>query len=1011
MTIIGIVDGMAGRYVVGWAADLDDLANPEGCEISILDESGTMIAQGQAARHRDDLAALKFGRTTLAFSIPLDNPPGLRTLQVRANGRLLANAALVTGRGHFDGVASQTKDMITGWVTERVTEFSAPFVSIVNQHGIEVGRGQAAQHPEDGDPLFRPAHFSIVLDDACFGAGEQLLSIRAGTSQFASLTCQLNLQGNLEILTTESCFGWLVAPVAPARRLRIEIFCNGVLAGTANCDQPRPDVQAVFPEAPNAGFFTGLQKNPDHGRLDATTVSLRLAGTSTEIFEGPYLLAGRAGAIAAAQRMAGLAYQTLPGIGPAERAVIGLAFGDFIAKTRATDGFRAPRQAIEKIAAALPRLLIIIAVYRDLAATTACIESVLAQRDAAADMILLINDASPEPRMAGVLAGFAHSAKNLFVLTNQENLGYVRSINRGFAFCPGADVLLLNADTIVFAGAFETLCAIAAANPAIGTVTALSNNATIFSYPHADLACENLSDISWPELAQIALTENRQSFVEVPTGHGFCLLIKGEVLHRLGPLDESYGRGYGEENDFCARAAALGYKNVAAAGVLVEHKESLSFTGEKPGLLASNMPRLHSTYPEYNDIISAFERLDGLRQARWALDRARLARALAGGQRFALLVSNALDGGTSRAVADIEQTIGYGGATALQLRATPQGPLELSTAALRLRAVFAADEIPALFAMLDAADPTHVLVHQILGFPETFIRQLPSWAAGRHSIFYAHDFYSLCPRVTMIDAIGRFCDIAAADTCTRCLQLGGAHEHAKLSTLTPAAHRAMFADFLGGFRHLVTPSANAAAYLRRGFPDIAVEILPHPETHDEAIAPRAGTDTDIILLGAIGPHKGSEKLLELARRARLSQPTLHFTVIGYTDLDAKLLAIGNVTITGPYDPQDAAALLAAQRGRLALFLSAWPETYSYTLSEVVRSGYIPLVPDIGAPAERVAAAGYGVVFPFPADPAGLLELLGEIAAGRQPLLRADADAGMFFATPAVVDRHAHLLAT
>jgi GT2 family glycosyltransferase/glycosyltransferase involved in cell wall biosynthesis len=1009
MTIIGIVDGMAGRYVVGWAADLDDLANPEGCQITILDESGKVIAQGQASQPRDDLTALKFGRTTLAFSIPLDNPPTPRTLDVRANGRLLANAALVTGLGHFDGVASQTKDLITGWVTERAMDFSAPFVRIVNQHGLEVGRGQAERQAQDADPMFRPARFSIVLDDACFGAGEQLLSICAGTRQFASLTCHLTLQGNLEILSTESCFGWLVAPIAPARRLCIEIFCNGVLAGTATCDQPRPDVQAVFPEAPNAGFFTGLQRQPDHGLLDATTVSLRLAGTATEIFEGPYLLAGRAGAIAAAQRMAGLAYKTLPGIGPAERAVIGLAFGDFIAKTRATDGFKAPRQAIEKIAAARPGLLVIIAVYRDLAATTACIESVLAQRDPA-DMILLINDASPEPMMAGMLAGFARSVANLFVLTNQENLGYVRSINRGIAFSPGADVLLLNADTVVFAGACETLCAIAATNPAIGTVTAMSNNATIFSYPHADLACENLSDITWPELAQIALVENRQSVFDVPTGHGFCLLIKREVLHRLGPLDEAYGRGYGEENDFCARAATLGYKNVAAAGVLVEHKESLSFTAEKPGLLASNMPRLHSAYPEYNDIISAFERLDGLRQARWALDRARLARALAGGQRFALLVSNALDGGTSRATADIAQATGYGGATALQLRATPQGPLELSTTALRLRAVFAADEITALFDMLDAADPTHVLVHQILGFPEAFIRQLPGWAASRHSIFYAHDFYSLCPRVTMIDAIGRFCDIAAADTCTRCLQLGGAHEHAKLSTLTPAAHRAMFADFLGGFRHLVAPSGNAAAYLRRGFPDIAIETLPHPEMHDTAIAPRAGSDTDIILLGAIGPHKGSEKLLELARRARLTQPALHFTVIGYTNLDAKLLAIGNVTVTGPYYPENATALLAAQRGRLALFLPAWPETYSYTLSEVVRSGYIPLVPDIGAPAERVRAAGYGVVFPFPADPAGLLELLGEIAAGRQPLLRADADAGRFFATPAVVDRHVDLLA-
>ncbi|OYV32067.1 MAG: hypothetical protein B7Z81_13360, partial [Acidocella sp. 20-61-6] len=495
---------------------------------------------------------------------------------------------------------------------------------------------------------------------------------------------------------------------------------------------------------------------------------------------------------------------------------------------------------------------------------------------------------------------------------------------------------------------------VAYAHSEIGTVTALSNNATIFSYPNAATRKDALPDITWPDLAAAALNVNAGAFVDVPTGHGFCMLIKAEVLRRVGVLDEGFGRGYGEENDFCARTAALGYRNVAAGGVLVEHKESISFTNEKASLLAQNLPRLNALYPEYTPLIMAFERTDGMRRLRWSLDALRLRRAIAAGQSFVLVVSNALEGGTAKAIRDIERHVGYGAATVLNLSATQGGLLELSCAAPLLSASFTLDETDALFALLDAASPTHVLVHQLLGFPAGFIAALAPWSTGRQSIFYVHDFYSFCPRVTMIDAIGRFCNVADADTCARCVAMDGAHEASRLTELPPAAHRALFTQLLASFRHVVAPSANAADHLARALPTIRAEALPHPEdAQNVPPAPREGSDDEIILLGAIGPHKGSQKLLEIAQRARLTHPNLHFRVIGYTDIDKQLKAIGNVTVTGKFKPEDLPRLLTQASGRLALFLSMWPETYSYTLSEVVKHGFVPLLPDIGAPADRV----------------------------------------------------------
>ena len=455
----------------------------------------------------------------------------------------------------------------------------------------------------------------------------------------------------------------------------------------------------------------------------------------------------------------------------------------------------------------------------------------------------------------------------------------------------------------------------------------------------------------------------------------------------------------------------LGYRHVAAAGVLVEHKESISFTTEKASLMAANLPRLNMLYPEYTPIIMAFEREDGLRAARWGLDRARLARAIAGGRSFVLVVSNALEGGTAKSISDIEQNVGYGAASRLSLHCTQDGLIELAGEDPLLLARFAADETNALFDMLNAASPGQVLVHQLLGFSAGFIAQFRRWAAGRHTVFYAHDFYTFCPRVTMIDAIGRFCDVADPGTCARCVEMGGAHETSRLTDLTAAAHRALFAELLGGFRHVVTPSANAAGYLRRAFPGLDIEVIPHPESSDGVhLGARSGGDDEIVMLGAIGPHKGSGKLLEIAQRARLTHPHLQFRIIGYTNIDKQLSAIGNVTITGPFKPEHLESLLAQSSGRLALFLSSWPETYSYTLSEAIRYGFIPLVPDIGAPAERVRAAQFGVVFPFPADAETLLRLIDDIAAGRALPHAEDAVPERFFPAADAVQRMADVLA-
>ena len=967
----GHIDGLQGSFIVGWAVS----SHKRMSEIVVQDEAAAVLAKGVASTRRADLDDLPGGGRALAFRIALDDLDGRSALHVFADGVELVNSPLRIGPGIFDGSFTLKRGMIEGWVSERVTQYAAPEIVIHDQDGNVVLA--CGSFLEDGLP---PAKFFGELRSHCFGTGELLLSARANGVWFADLACQpMLLNGTIEIVTSERCAGWLMSMSAPARSFEIEVYRNGKFVVSSMCDRARSDVQDAFPGCSlKTGFDFDLPAMRDD-EAGFTSLSFRLPGSAAELFNGPFVLGGRGDMVLAARSVSRLALEPSSKLSTGEKAVLQSAMSDFIAKARAHDRLLFGRQASAAgSSAAAPSLTVIIPIYRGIEITRECIDSVLATRSAH-HRVVLIDDHSPEIGMAEMLLDYI-AQPNLHVLTNLSNIGFVRSVNRALSFCKGGDVVLLNSDTRLFHGGLEELCHVATKFPDVGTVTALSNNATIFSYPHATLKGDSLDDISWEELAAIALKRNHGVAIGSPTGHGFCLFIKGDVLRRVGNLDEVFGRGYGEENDLCARAADLGYRNVAAAGVLVQHRESLSFSGDKAALLAANLATLQSRYPEYTPIIMEAERHDIFRSARWSLDGARLMRASQAGATFALVMRNTLTGGTSQAIADIEETVGYGATRVLVLSCRPDGFMELKAESPKLCAVFSPNECDNLFSVLSTAHIRLIVVHQLLGFSTQFVSRLQSWIAGRRSIFYAHDYYPICPRVTMINAVNQFCNVAPADVCARCVAVGGAHQSSRMEDLAPGQHRKTFAHLLAAFEHVVTPSGAAAGYLRSILPDVNVEVIAHPSPVLFYPAEARQFDGDeVVLLGAIGAHKGSGKLLEMAQIARLLRPALRFRVIGYTDRDAELRSVGNVLISGPYVPDELAELVKNSTGRFALFLSEWPETYSYTLSEAARLGFIPLVPDIGALAERVTVSGFGVVFPFPIVSAQVLELISELS--------------------------------
>ncbi len=285
---------------------------------------------------------------------------------------------------------------------------------------------------------------------------------------------------------------------------------------------------------------------------------------------------------------------------------------------------------------------IVIPVYSGLTETLNCIRSVRETVDEDVN-IIVVDDATPDTRLAGVLDALA-AAKAITLLRNPRNLGFPESVNRGMHLNLERDAIILNADTEVFSDWIGRLRAAAYSAPDIGTATPLTNSGSIASYP--DSGMFEVDYKTAMAIDQLAQSVNRNITIDLPTGVGFCLFIRRDCLRAVGDLDsETFGKGYGEETDFCMRASNLGWRHVLAADVYVRHVGGRSFGSRKNALHERNLRLMFLRHPAYHPLVDAFGKRDPAHNARRRLDEARLRKI----GPSALIVSLALDGGVRRA--------------------------------------------------------------------------------------------------------------------------------------------------------------------------------------------------------------------------------------------------------------------------------------------------------------------------------------------------------------------------
>jgi GT2 family glycosyltransferase/glycosyltransferase involved in cell wall biosynthesis/tetratricopeptide (TPR) repeat protein len=223
-----------------------------------------------------------------------------------------------------------------------------------------------------------------------------------------------------------------------------------------------------------------------------------------------------------------------------------------------------------------PLVSIIILTHNQIEHTRRCLTSIESSTPESHEIIVVDNGSTDgtveflQQRAAG------HASTR--VIYNDTNCGFATGNNQGLAVARGQFVLLLNNDTVVNKGWLGRMLSVFERYPEAGLVGPVSNCVS---------GLQLVKGVSYQDLRQ--MDEFAAQWAVEHAGHtqevnrlvGFCLMARRGVVERIGGLDERFGSGNFEDDDFCLRAGHVGFKARIALDAFVHHAGSATFNGAR----------------------------------------------------------------------------------------------------------------------------------------------------------------------------------------------------------------------------------------------------------------------------------------------------------------------------------------------------------------------------------------------------------------------------------------------
>ena len=596
---------------------------------------------------------------------------------------------------------------------------------------------------------------------------------------------------------------------------------------------------------------------------------------------------------------------------------------------------------------------IIVPVYNAPDLTKACLTNLVKNTNCPWHAVV-INDGSTDPELGLWLGAWAEkNAASVTLISKPTNEGFVAAVNSGFEAVEKAGhkgpVVLLNTDALVPPTWAERLLE-PLSDTRVASVTPMSNDAEILSVPAiVEVSDILIDDAEFLDTEAAALGQGPQ--VVLPTGVGFCMALAGHWLERVPRFDKAFGRGYGEEVDWCQKVRALGGRHVAQPRLFVPHIGGQSFgASEKLERVQKANAEIARRYGNYDAEVQTFIAEDPLATPRMALGIALAGRL---SNPLSLFLSHGLGGGAETALQ--KEISDHKAALVLRVGGRTRWQLELYMDGMRKASVQTMDisDIHSLLAPVPrleivyscgVSDPDPITLPNVL-------LNLRRVGKGDRLTVRLHDFFPISPSYTLIGSSGFFEGVPTSDT------QDPVHRTARPDGTSVALSdwQDAWGAFLKETDEVVAFSKSSRAIFSSVFPHVPLTLRPHEMNTPIRRVTRSIRSSATGILGNLNAQKGAYVLKAMAE----AHPRRRFVVIGH--VDSTISMPRNVTIHGSYVPEDIPHL-AEKYGLIGWLMPAvWPETFSFVTHEAIATG-LPVVGfDLGAQAEALLRQPNGTV--------------------------------------------------
>ena len=582
--------------------------------------------------------------------------------------------------------------------------------------------------------------------------------------------------------------------------------------------------------------------------------------------------------------------------------------------------------------------------------------------------LIVINDCSPDERVKSYLLERLKKHPSAIFIDHKENQGFLKSVNEAYTYVSD-HFLLLNTDTEVPAFWMERLMYPIIHMDKVASTTPFTNSGEIASFPNFVADNEIFDGMEVNDLDKAFREVNPQDFyAEVPTGVGFCMGVNYTLTKDIGMfVEDTFGKGYGEENDWCQRAIQKGYRNFIVPNLFVYHKHGGSFSAEeKQALLKVNAVKLLDRHPNYGKDVTAY-----IEENPHATLRQLLVLMAANAQVGThLIFDHALGGGANIYADELREKYVEEGKNVLLVQYDFYSHCYTLTHTYKTYNFnFKITEFEALKTFIQKLKLEELFINNIVSYktPQQLLTYFHKLVEDK-SITLAipiHDMYVLCPSYNLLNEKGQYCNMPDIEICKLCMTTNMQEwRNFYPEPVDIVEWRASWTKLLNRSNKVLCFSNNSKEVFVKAYPEVDIKkinIIPH-QVKD--IAPLVlkkdpnKTTTTIGILGAINYVKGSSIIKQMIQ------------LIERDNLDINIVVIGEITepikskhfhSTGRYKRDDLPSIIQEHDIDIFIIPSIWPETFSYTTQEIMMMELPLMVFNLGAPAERVSKYGKGYI--------------------------------------------------